>query len=82
MVFVSDSFVFLFLPIFLICYSVSPASLRNVTILIFSLVFYGWWRFDFLPLLVGIACWSWLTGPVEVIRVSSGEVAVSPLLVP
>jgi alginate O-acetyltransferase complex protein AlgI len=71
MVFVSDSFVFLFLPIFLICYAVSPASLRNGTILGFSLIFYGWWRFDFLPLLIGIACWSWLTG--RWISVASGR---------
>src|SRR5215470_7394035 len=62
MVFVSDSFVFVFLPVFLICYAIAPASLRNLTILVFSLIFYGWWRFDFLPLLIAIAVWSWLTG--------------------
>lgn len=62
MVFVSDSFVFVFLPLFLLSYAISPANLRNATILIFSLIFYGWWRFDFLPLLVLIACWSWSTG--------------------
>jgi alginate O-acetyltransferase complex protein AlgI len=62
MVFVSDSFVFVFLPVFLIAYAAIPTALRNFTILAFSLVFYGWWRFDFLPLLVGISCWSWSTG--------------------
>lgn len=62
MVFVSDSFVFVFLPVFLICYAAAPSSLRNLTILVFSLIFYGWWRFDFLPLLIAIAFWSWLTG--------------------
>lgn len=62
MVFVSDSFVFVFLPLFLIAYAIVPKRLRNLTILVFSLLFYGWWRFDFLPLLVGIASWSWLTG--------------------
>src|SRR3954453_11099521 len=62
MVFVSDSFVFIFLPLFLISYAIAPAFLKNSTILLFSLIFYGWWRFDFLPLLVAIACWSWLTG--------------------
>ena len=62
MVFVSNSFVFVFLPLFLIAYAGVPTFLRNSTILFFSLVFYGWWRFDFLPLLVAIACWSWLTG--------------------
>ena len=62
MVFVSDSFVFVFLPLFLIAYAAVPNGLRNLTILLFSLLFYGWWRFDFLPLLVGIAGWSWFTG--------------------
>lgn len=62
MVFVSDSFVFVFLPVFLFCYALAPASSRNLTILVFSLIFYGWWRFDFLPLLAVIAFWSWFTG--------------------
>jgi alginate O-acetyltransferase complex protein AlgI len=62
MVFVSDSFVFFFLPIFLLIYFAAPASLRNIIILVFSLIFYAWWRADFLPLLVAIALWSWLTG--------------------
>jgi alginate O-acetyltransferase complex protein AlgI len=62
MVFVSDSFVFLFLPVFLAFYAAVPAPLRNITILLFGLLFYGWWRFDFLPLLIAIATWSWLTG--------------------
>ncbi|MBR0993723.1 MBOAT family protein [Bradyrhizobium japonicum] len=62
MVFVSDSFVFLFLPLFLLVYALVPARFRNATILLFSLIFYGWWRFDFLPLLIAIACWSWATG--------------------
>ncbi|MGW1420260.1 MBOAT family O-acyltransferase [Bradyrhizobium manausense] len=62
MVFVSDSFVFLFLPVFLLVYAIVPARFRNASILLFSLIFYGWWRFDFLPLLIVIACWSWATG--------------------
>ena len=62
MVFVSDSFVFFFLPLFLLVYAIVPARFRNATILLFSLLFYGWWRFDFLPLLIAIACWSWATG--------------------
>jgi alginate O-acetyltransferase complex protein AlgI len=61
MVFVSNSFVFLFLPCFLLVYSVVPGALRNTTILFFSWLFYAWWRLDFLPLIVGIAVWSWIT---------------------
>lgn len=62
MVFVSDLFVFVFLPLFLLAYAIAPTALRNLTILVFSLIFYGWWRFDFLPLLICISCWSWSTG--------------------
>lgn len=62
MVFVSDSFVFLFLPVFLAFYALVPAALRNLTILAFSWLFYAWWRLDFLPLIVSIAIWSWGTG--------------------
>lgn len=62
MVFVSDSFVFLFLPAFLIAYALAPSAARNLTILAFSWLFYAWWRLDFLPLIVSIALWSWITG--------------------
>ena len=62
MVFVSDSFVFLFLPAFLIAYALVPSVARNLTILVFSWIFYAWWRLDFLPLIVSIALWSWVTG--------------------
>ncbi|WP_322997551.1 MBOAT family O-acyltransferase [Castellaniella sp.] len=62
MVFASDSFLFLFLPLFLAIYAVTPGSARNFTILAFSWLFYAWWRADFLPLIVSIAMWSWVTG--------------------
>lgn len=62
MVFVSDSFVFLFLPAFLTAYALVPPAVRNMTILAFSWLFYAWWRLDFLPLIVSIALWSWVTG--------------------
>ncbi|HQS09222.1 MAG: hypothetical protein B7Y12_10325 [Rhizobiales bacterium 24-66-13] len=62
MVFASDSFIFLFLPVFLVAYGLTPARWRNLTLLGFSWLFYAWWRVDFLPLIVGIAVWSWVTG--------------------
>lgn len=62
MVFASDSFLFLFLPVFLIVYALTPGLARNVVILAFSWLFYAWWRADFLPLIVSIAIWSWATG--------------------
>ncbi|MFG1345098.1 MBOAT family O-acyltransferase [Xanthobacter autotrophicus DSM 431] len=62
MVFASDSFLFLFLPTFLIVYALTPGAARNLAILAFSWLFYAWWRADFLPLIVSIAVWSWATG--------------------
>lgn len=62
MVFASDSFLFLFLPVFLIVYGLTPGAARNLAILAFSWLFYAWWRADFLPLIVSIAVWSWATG--------------------
>ncbi|WP_034293515.1 MBOAT family protein [Herbaspirillum sp. RV1423] len=62
MVFASTSFVFLFLPLFLLAYAVVGRRWRNLTILAFSWLFYAWWRLDFLPLIVSIALWSWATG--------------------
>ncbi|MFG1299518.1 MBOAT family O-acyltransferase [Xanthobacter sp. V3C-3] len=62
MVFASDSFLFLFLPVFLIVYALTPGVARNFAILAFSWLFYAWWRADFLPLIVSIAVWSWATG--------------------
>lgn len=40
MVFSSSSFLFVFLPIFLLCYFASPARFRNLILFIFSLIFY------------------------------------------
>lgn len=62
MVFASISFVFLFLPIFLLVYLATGSRWRNLVILTFSWIFYAWWRLDFLPLIVSIAVWSWVTG--------------------
>ncbi|MEX2444358.1 MAG: MBOAT family protein [Alkalispirochaeta sp.] len=52
MVFASPTFLFLFLPLFLIGYYLSPERRRSGWILAGSWVFYGWWRLDFLVLLV------------------------------
>ena len=60
MVFSSETFLFLFLPIFLIAYYLTPNKYRNITLLIESYLFYGWWRFDFLMLLVGNTLWGYV----------------------
>ena len=48
MVFSSNVFLFLFLPIFLGLYYLSGQRYRNLLLLIASYVFYAWWRVDFL----------------------------------
>lgn len=54
MVFSSNLFLFAFLPLFLVSYYLTPFKWRSPLILVFSLVFYGWFRPEFLGLLVGV----------------------------
>jgi alginate O-acetyltransferase complex protein AlgI len=56
MVFSSPLFLFAFLPLFLGCYYLVPASWRSATILAFSYLFYAWWRPEFLAVLVAVSC--------------------------
>lgn len=58
MVFASGVFLFLFLPVFLAVYYLTPVRFRSVTILIGSGVFYAWWRIDFAVLLFGVMLWA------------------------
>jgi len=60
MVFSSASFLFLFLPIFLGLYYLTPNSKKSLTILFGSHVFYAWWRVDFLFLLIAVTAGSYL----------------------
>lgn len=53
MVFSSNIFLVFFLPIFLICYFISPKSWRNIVLLLFSIVFYAYGAPDFILLLLG-----------------------------
>ncbi len=54
MVFSSGIFLFIFLPIFLALYYLTPFKFRSSLILLGSYAFYAWWRIDFLVLLAGI----------------------------
>ncbi|WP_241191230.1 MBOAT family O-acyltransferase [Deinococcus psychrotolerans] len=54
MVFSSNVFLFLFLPVFLIIYYLLPFKGRSAWILIGSYALYSWWRLDFLWLLAGV----------------------------
>ncbi|MGB8812819.1 MAG: MBOAT family protein [Paracoccaceae bacterium] len=62
MVFSSETFLFLFLPLFLVLYFLTPTRWRSLTILLGSYLFYGWWRFDFLGLLFLTTLWSFAFG--------------------
>lgn len=55
MVFTSNLFLFIFLPIFLLTYYVIPFRSRSALILLFSYIFYGWWRPDFALLLGSVS---------------------------
>jgi len=59
MVFSSPIFLFGFLPAFLAIYYLTPARWRNLTILIGSYIFYGWWRIDFLGVFVLVTWWNY-----------------------
>ncbi len=60
MIFASPIFLFVFLPIFLSVYYLTPFRWRSAVILAGSSVFYAWWRVDFLLLLYSIIGGSWL----------------------
>jgi alginate O-acetyltransferase complex protein AlgI len=62
MVFSSPLFIFLFLPLFLGLYYALPERFRTGWILAGSWVFYGFWRVDFLGLLVMVSFGNWLAG--------------------
>ena len=59
MQFASFTFLFVFLPVFLIAYAVAPARARNPVLLGFSWLFYGWWRPEYLVLLVTNTLFAW-----------------------
>ncbi|ODS55950.1 MAG: poly(beta-D-mannuronate) O-acetylase [Agrobacterium sp. SCN 61-19] len=62
MVFSSETFLFLFLPLFLAAYYLTPDRFKSWTILIGSYLFYCWWRPDFLLLFVGVTAWAYGCG--------------------
>jgi alginate O-acetyltransferase complex protein AlgI len=62
MVFSSETFLFLFLPLFLTVYYLTPIRFRSVTILLGSYAFYGWWRIDYLALLFATTLWTYALG--------------------
>jgi len=63
-VFSSNAFLFLFLPLFLSVYYLTPdrRRLRNYVILAGSYLFYGWWRLDFLALFIAVTVFNYAIG--------------------
>ena len=53
MVFSSNVFLILFLPVFLICYFACPKQWRNIVLLLFSILFYAYGAPTFILLLLG-----------------------------
>lgn len=64
MVFSSETFLFLFLPLFLALYYLTPFRYRSALILAGSWTFYGWWRIDFLGLLILTTLWTYAFGRI------------------
>jgi alginate O-acetyltransferase complex protein AlgI len=62
MVFSSETFLFLFLPLFMVIYYLTPTRGKSLVILFASYLFYGWWRFDFLLLLFLTTLWAFGIG--------------------
>ena len=62
MVFSTESFLFLFLPLFLAIYYLTPVRFRSYPILLGSYIFYAWWRVDFLGLLILTTIFTYLIG--------------------
>jgi alginate O-acetyltransferase complex protein AlgI len=65
-IFSTTLFLFLFLPVFLVVYYAIPFRLRSGWILIGSWFFYGWWRFDFLGLMIATTIWTYGLGNMVV----------------
>lgn len=66
MVFSSNIFLFVFLPVYMGLYYLTPQKWRSLTILVGSYVFYAWWRVDFLLLFAGVTLWNHLCAKVIV----------------
>ncbi|MGV6802537.1 MAG: MBOAT family O-acyltransferase [bacterium] len=62
MVFSSNVFLLVFLPLFLGVYYLAPMRWRSLVIIFGSYTFYAWWRIDFLALFVAVTVWSYVIG--------------------
>lgn len=66
MIFSTNLFVFLFLPVFLLLYFVTPWRFKSYVLLAASYLFYGWWRAEYLLLVFGMSTFSFLCAKLAV----------------
>ena len=71
MVFSSSIFIFAFLPLFLGAYYILPKMCRPWLILIASYAFYGWWRVEYLIVIVGISMVSFVAARMSLSETSA-----------
>jgi alginate O-acetyltransferase complex protein AlgI len=62
MQFNSPIYLFLFLPVTLLVYSIAPGRWKLAVGLLASLLFYAWGNLLYVPLIVGLAVFAWLIG--------------------
>ena len=70
MVFSSLTFLFVFLPIVLLIYYISPRPLKNFVILLFSLIFYAWGEHKFIFLIILYILINYI-GALQIVKNSS-----------
>nr|WP_319527874.1 MBOAT family O-acyltransferase [Pseudomonas laurentiana] len=73
MIFASNVFLFLYLPLFLAVYFLARPQWRSTVIVAASYIFYAWWRPDFLLLFVAITYWNYGFGLRIKARLDAGD---------
>jgi len=62
MVFSSISFLFYFLPVLFFCYYIAPQRLKNLVMIIGSLVFFAWGEIRFIPVMLLLSVEDYICG--------------------
>ncbi|HZW49290.1 MAG TPA: MBOAT family protein, partial [Bacillota bacterium] len=62
MVFSSISFLFYFLPVLFLCYYLAPQRLKNLVMIIGSLVFFAWGEIRFIPVMLLLSVEDYICG--------------------
>ncbi|MBQ0711603.1 MAG: MBOAT family protein [Porticoccus sp.] len=81
MVFSSNIFIFLYLPIFLVFYYGVKFKYKSYIIVVASYLFYAWWRPDFTFLFIGITVWNYIFGQLIYKHIDSNKEKAFRLLV-